>query len=175
MSYVNTVIDKVYVINLERDRTRLHTFDAEMKRHGISYTRFPAVLGTEIKYDDGLTKACNQICTAGMKGCALSHRAIWEDMLKNRYENVLIFEDDASLIDNFEQVFRDGWSQLPNDYDIYYLGCHATCENSDPSSKVFNKVFNTAPPNKLTAILNPYKEVSGHTPIFCPKNARKSW
>jgi len=172
MSYVNTVIDKVYVINLERDRTRLHTFDAEMKRHGISYTRFPAVLGTEIKYDDGLTKACNQICTAGMKGCALSHRAIWEDMLKNRYENVLIFEDDASLIDNFEQVFRDGWSQLPNDYDIYYLGCHATCENSDPSSKVFNKVFNTAPEQIDSHLKSVQGSLGTHAYILSEKCAK---
>ena len=127
MSYINTVVDKVYVINLETDKDRLETFDKEMKRHNISYTRFPAIIGAKIDYHENLSKFCNMFCTPGMKGCALSHHAIWEDMIKNRYKNVLIFEDDASLSDKFEEVFREGWNELPNDYDIFFLGCHARC------------------------------------------------
>jgi len=145
MSHVNTVIDRVYVINLDKDTERLHAFDKQMKKHRISYTRFPAMNGASLAYDEGLTKFCNDFCTPGMKGCALSHKAIWEDMIKNRYENVLIFEDDVTLVDNFETVFRDGWDQLPNDYDVYYLGCHGTCENTDISSKVLNNVLQTHP------------------------------
>ena len=56
MSYVNTVIDRVYVINLDKDTERLHAFDKQMKKHRISYMRFPAVNGASLGYDEGLTK-----------------------------------------------------------------------------------------------------------------------
>jgi len=145
MSFLNTAVDRVYVINMDKDKDRLKRFDEQMRRHKISYTRVPGIVGASVGYHEALSGFCNQFCTAGMKGCALSHRLIWEDMLKNRYENVAIFEDDAVLDENFNAKLRQGWEQLPNDYDIYYLGCDAMCESADVSSKVFNTVLNTHP------------------------------
>jgi glycosyl transferase, family 25 len=145
MSFLNTAVDKVYVINMDKDTERLKRFDEQMKRLKISYTRVPGIIGADVGVHDNLSGFCNRFCTAGMKGCALSHRAIWEDMLKNRYENVAIFEDDAVIDPDFNRKFREGWQQLPNDYDIYYLGCDAMCENSDTTSKIFNTVLNTHP------------------------------
>lgn len=145
MSYLNTAVDKVYVINMDKDTARLERFDEQMRRHKISYTRVPGIVGADVGFHENLSNFCNQFCTAGMKGCALSHRLIWDDMLKNRYKNVAIFEDDAILDADFNMKFRQGWEQLPNDYDIYYLGCDAMCENSDVSSKVFNTVLDSHP------------------------------
>jgi len=172
MSYVNTVIDRVYVINLDKDKERLQAFDAQMKKHKISYMRFPAINGTELGYEEGLTKTCNDFCTPGMKGCAMSHRAIWEDMLKNRYENVLIFEDDVTLSENFETVFRDGWDQLPTDYDIYFLGCHGTCENSDPSSQILNRVLQTEPEDYDKNIKSVHGSLGTHAYVLSKKCAQ---
>jgi GR25 family glycosyltransferase involved in LPS biosynthesis len=145
MSYLNTAVDKVYVINMDKDTDRLKRFDEQMKRLQISYKRVPGIVGGDVGTHENLSKFCNQFCTAGMKGCALSHRAIWEDMLKNRYENVAIFEDDAVLDPDFNRKFREGWQQLPNDYDVYYLGCDAMCEKSDISSKIYNTILDTHP------------------------------
>jgi len=172
MSYVNTVIDRVYVINLEKDKERLEHFDNQMKKHRISYKRFPAIVGATLGYEEGLTKFCNDFCTNGVKGCALSHRAIWEDMIKNRYENVLIFEDDVTLSNDFEKVFRDGWNQLPNDYDIYYLGCHGTCENKDITSQVFNRVLNTTPEKYDDNLQSVKGSLGGHAYIISEKCAK---
>ena len=145
MSFLNTAVDRVYVINMDKDTERMKRFHEQMHKHGIAYTRVPGVVGASVEYHEGLSGFCNQFCTAGMKGCALSHRMIWEDMLKNRYENVAVFEDDAVLHEDFNAKLRQGWEQLPNDYDIYYIGCDTFCENTDPSSKVFNKIFQTDP------------------------------
>ena len=95
MSFLNTVVDRVYVINMDTHKDRLAKFDAQMRKYNIAYTRVPGIVGAEVTYDEGLSPFCNKFCTAGMKGCALSHRSIWEDMVKNRYDNVAIFEDDA--------------------------------------------------------------------------------
>jgi len=172
MSYVNTVIDRVYVINLDKDTERLHAFDKQMKKHRISYMRFPAVNGASLGYDEGLTKFCNDFCTPGMKGCALSHKSIWEDMLKNRYENVLVFEDDVTLLDEFETVFRDGWDQLPKDYDLYYLGCHGTCDNSHVTSKILNRVMQTEPEGYDKNINTVYGSLGTHGYIISNKCAK---
>jgi len=145
MSFLNTAVDRVYVINMDKDTDRMKRFHEQMHRHGIAYTRVPGVVGASVGYHEALSGFCNGFCTPGMKGCALSHRMIWEDMLKNRYENVAVFEDDAILDEDFNAKLRQGWEQLPNDYDIYYMGCDAMCENADASSKVFNTILNTHP------------------------------
>lgn len=145
MSFLNTAVDEVYVINMDKDKDRLARFDEQMRQHNISYTRVPGVVGVDLGYHDALSGFCNQFCTAGMKGCALSHRAIWEDMLKNRYENVAIFEDDVILDTDFNAKFRQGWEQLPTDYDIYYLGCEIQCDMKNLTSKVLNKIYQTEP------------------------------
>jgi len=145
MSFLNTAVDRVYVINMDKDTERLKRFDEQMKRLQISYTRIPGIVGADVGTHENLSGFCNQFCTPSMKGCALSHRAAWEDMLKNRYENIAIFEDDAILDPDFNRKFREGWQQLPNDYDIYYIGCDAMCEVSDFASKVLNTVLQSHP------------------------------
>ena len=172
MSYINTVIDKVYVINLDNDTDRLEKFDKQMKSNNISYTRFPAILGAKVGYSEYLTEFCNMFCTPGVKGCALSHVGIWEDMLQNRYENVLVFEDDAYLSENFEKIFREGWDQLPNDYDLFYLGCHARCENSDLSSRVLNVLDDSVPEKMTTHIKKVRGSIGTHGYIISSKCAK---
>lgn len=57
----------------------------------------------------------------GEIGCVLSHMKIWEDAYENKYDNIIIFEDD---------IINDGnpfdWGVLQNikqlNYDLFYLG-----------------------------------------------------
>ena len=56
MSFINRVCDKVFVVNLEKDKERLQTFDTQMKKHNISYERFDAVLGSKVLRDERLTE-----------------------------------------------------------------------------------------------------------------------
>jgi glycosyl transferase family 25 len=142
---INNIIDKVYVINLDKDTDRLARFDAQMKEQRIEYTRISAVQGSKVGNSSKLTDWCNKFCTDGMKGCALSHLQIWNDMLKHSYKNVLIFEDDAILEPNFNQVFKEAWDELPHDFDIFYLGCTVMCDNSYKISKTINAIRDTPP------------------------------
>jgi GR25 family glycosyltransferase involved in LPS biosynthesis len=125
MSFINRVCDKVYVINLEKEKERLESFDKQMKKNKINYERFNAVQGSNVLKDDRLTDYCNTFCTNGMKGCALSHRTIWDTMIKNGYRNVMICEDDAMIPESFDTKFQIVYYQIPKDYDILYLGLHS--------------------------------------------------
>lgn len=144
MAFINRVCDKVFVINLEKDKDRLHTFDEQMKRNNIQYERFDAVLGSKVLRDQRLSEYCNTFCTDAMKGCALSHRSIWEIMIERGYENVIIFEDDIILPDTFDKEFNNVWNFLPKDYDIVYLGYTFGINNDDNlANKIYSKITDT--------------------------------
>jgi len=141
MAFVNKVCDKVFVINLEKDKTRLHDFNSYMKKNNIKYDKYNAVLGSKVIKDNNLSDFCNNYCTDGAKGCALSHRNIWQLMVDNNYKNVLIFEDDAVVDENFDRDFQFVWNALPKDYDIIYFGCILGCQDNSVSNAIFKKIF----------------------------------
>jgi glycosyl transferase family 25 len=135
----------VYVINLDKDTERLEKIDAQLRRYGIAYERFPAILGVTVGSHPAFSSFCNTFCTDSMKGCALSHTRIWKEMIEKDYKAVLILEDDAILADDFDARFRATWSQVPSDYDILYLGCGFKCENDSFVPAVVNKVLGHTP------------------------------
>ena len=122
MTFINRVCDKVYVINMDKDKERLKDFDSYMVSNNIKYERFPAVVGGKVKNDERLSDYCNSFCSDGAKGCALSHRTIWDIMIENNYKNILIFEDDAVVDEKFDSTFQNIWTHLPKDYDVVYFG-----------------------------------------------------
>jgi GR25 family glycosyltransferase involved in LPS biosynthesis len=141
MSIVNRVVDKVYVINMDSQTERLKTIDSTLRHHGIEYERFSAVRGAAITTHEWLTPACNQFCADAMKGCALSHRSIWEQIVKKHYSSVLILEDDINLDAVMFETFRNAWNSLPKDFDIVWLGCHTVVEDNTPFAKALTGVL----------------------------------
>ena len=74
------------------------------------------------KYSDYLSDN-NKEYIIGATGCKLSHLGIIKDALKNNYENVLIFEDDITFIDNFIVYLNDFINKVSNmNWDMLYLG-----------------------------------------------------
>jgi GR25 family glycosyltransferase involved in LPS biosynthesis len=58
----------------------------------------------------------------GEFGCAMSHRAVWADVVKHNYKKVIILEDDVALEDDFLQNFSQVMKNLPDDFDVFFLG-----------------------------------------------------
>jgi GR25 family glycosyltransferase involved in LPS biosynthesis len=61
-------------------------------------------------------------------GCAISHITVWEDALKNNYENILVLEEDFQVLDRF---LVDDFKSLPSDWDLFYLGKNTLPEFED--------------------------------------------
>ena len=141
MAFINRVCDKVFVINQEKDKKRLDAFDEYMMLNEIKYERFKGVDGKKVVRDSRLTDYCNTFCTDGMKGCALSHRSIWDIMIENGYKNIFIFEDDAVLNDTFDRDFQHVWNFLPKDYDIVYFGCLFGCTDTSLVNNMYKKIY----------------------------------
>lgn len=163
MSFINRICDKVYVINLEKEKERLTAFDTQMSKNRIKYERFNAVLGAKVLKDERLSDYCNTFCTDGMKGCALSHRSIWEEVVKKGYQNVLICEDDAMISDSFDRDFQNCYYHIPKDYDVLYLGCLFGCKDDSILNKLVTKVNGYEPQDVNEKVV----EVKGTVGLHC--------
>jgi len=61
----------------------------------------------------------NEKITKEELGCTLSHMLCLREIIKNNYENAIIFEDDIIFHKNFKELFIDIFK---NDYDFLLLG-----------------------------------------------------
>ena len=145
MSFLNRIVDKVYVINLKKDTKKMDTVKKELDEQHIVYERFDAVLGKEVKNDPRIDKTCNEYCADGIKGCALSHLTIWENALKHNYESIAIFEDDVIFNKNSNTTLQLNYKDVPTDFDILYLGSAFDCGDTSTYNKIneyVNKIHN---------------------------------
>jgi GR25 family glycosyltransferase involved in LPS biosynthesis len=120
----NNNIDKIYVINLKKNQDRLEKFMENAKKANVDVERFDAVYGKELSKDHpDILKyfVKDHGLNPGQIGCALSHVKIWEDAIKNNYNNILVFEDDAIIPEDFWDRFNEAYNELPKDWDFSYL------------------------------------------------------
>lgn len=164
---INRAYDKVYVINMEKSKTRMEKIDKLLRHENIVYSRFNAIDGSKLTYDEISkisTPLCSKLCSKSIIGCALSHISIWKETNKYKYNSVLILEDDISFSPNYKENLRKSIEQLPNDWDILFLGCGGLCsktETNDLSTIIYRMIQHN--------INN--KKISNDLPnIFIPKS-----
>lgn len=58
----------------------------------------------------------------GAWGCYRSHMRILEDALMDGHESVLVFEDDVTFADDFDERYERFMSAVPDDWEQIYLG-----------------------------------------------------
>jgi GR25 family glycosyltransferase involved in LPS biosynthesis len=115
-----------YVINMDSATDRLAKMDAQMRRQGIPYTRFPAIDGRAMSaaQKQAVTDPGVGIIqpTPSMIGCGASHRAVWHDMLAKGHGLALVLEDDAVLCSNFMHRVKEALAAVPHAFDVLVLG-----------------------------------------------------
>ena len=123
----NNLINHIYVINLDKSKDRMKNIKNTEKESNINIERFPALYGKNLNYDflrkhDYLSNK-KIIKFNGSLGCYMSHCLLWEKIYKeNKYENVLILEDDCIIDKNFNQQMEDLLEYIPKDFDYIMLG-----------------------------------------------------
>lgn len=61
------------------------------------------------------------LLNCGQLGCAMSHRAVWADVVKHKYKRAIILEDDVTLEPDFDRKLSMTMKNLPKDYDVFFL------------------------------------------------------
>jgi len=115
---LNSYAEKIYVINLEQNVIRRNYITTIMKKYGIS---FKLVIVKKIQKTD-YDYYCNYNTNISISelGCGLSHMYCLNDILKNKYNNAIIFEDDIIFHKHFEAKFFNVIQS--HAYDFLLLG-----------------------------------------------------
>ena len=98
---------KTLIINLKRRRDRRTKMETQMKNQKfMDYEFMDAVDGNELTLTEhirDLFKGNDFQYRKGVIGCAMSHMALWNRLIRDTSSEVfVIMEDDAELVDNFE-------------------------------------------------------------------------
>lgn len=118
----------VFVINLPKDKERRAYVEKQLKLDGFTYEIIDAFYGDDERvvavYDEALArKEQGKPLTRGEKGCAYSHRTLYERIVKENIPCALILEDDVILPPLFKNLIeKEGhaknkkWEWLALDY-----------------------------------------------------------
>ena len=132
--------EKIYIINLDERTDRWEKCLDIFKEYELnSYERVSGVKILEEQFPYLDQKSRSQL------GCALSFYIILNNAFNNQFENILIFEDDFHFVNNKEKTFdilKTSIENLPNDWDIFYLGANIMYDfSNNPISFFKDKLF----------------------------------
>lgn len=95
----------VHVINLDHRTDRLRQISAQLDALGVQWSRFSAVDGAKMS-DDKLSRIAQKSGVFGtisksIAACFLSHQNLWQQMVEEGHEAIIILEDDILLAPQF--------------------------------------------------------------------------
>lgn len=124
-----------FVINLPFKKDRLEAFNSAVPKCFGEITVWPAVHGDSIKHPDWWSSG------NGAWGCYRSHLQILEYCYQNKIESYIVFEDDAIFQPDAEELTQRFISELPEDWEMIYLGGQLLHESRNPPRKVSDFVY----------------------------------
>ncbi len=116
MHILNKHFDKIFVITLEGS-PRMKKMTERL--NGIDYEFFYGVDGRTLDKTPYIEMGSKQ--TRGQLGCTLSHYKIYEKMVSENIDKVLILEDDCLFNENLNNL-DTYMEQLPEDWGLFYVG-----------------------------------------------------
>lgn len=126
-------IDKIYYINLDRRPDRNEHFLKQCSIHKIPYNkvqRFEALDGKTYEFTNkeiDLFKNVDYRTESYSKkimGNQLSHFYILQEMVKNNYNYIMIFQDDVIFKNNFNNYINKLINDLPDNTEIVNIAFH---------------------------------------------------
>lgn len=117
-------ISEAYVINLARRADRMERLCPALRDRA---ERWEAVDGRSLELTPALQRLLKPndfFWKKAVTGCAMSHLGLWCKLAQERIDidNYLIMEDDVKLRPDWENVWKSAVDDIPDDYDIIYLG-----------------------------------------------------
>jgi GR25 family glycosyltransferase involved in LPS biosynthesis len=151
---IKNKISKVFLINLKKRPERLSFFSSNYNLN-IPFEIFNAIDGSTLNLSKLIKE--NIIGEIGIKsinnkkrkfhyeltnlnaiGCFLSHYYLWKQIINNKEDNFIIFEDDTIFNKITLKEINYRLSIIPNDWDIYILSNPNICYSK---IKIKNNLF----------------------------------
>jgi GR25 family glycosyltransferase involved in LPS biosynthesis len=126
-------INKFYFINLDKRPNRRDHFLEQCKRENVPeglIERFPALDGETYQFTDKelslFTKSdfLSRPFAKKIIGNQLSHYYIMREAVKNKYDYIVVFQDDALLRNEFLSHLENVLDNLPKNAEMVNIGFH---------------------------------------------------
>lgn len=130
--YLGQYFDKIFVVSVPRFTDRHEKIKQTLE--GLCFDFFWGadklaldydIIKTNGTYDEEQAKKLQRQGKAlnlGEIACSLSHRMIYEEMIKNNWKRVLILEDDVLPLHDKIQQLQTALNELPTNWELVYLG-----------------------------------------------------
>jgi len=142
-TFINKVVDKIFVINLKNNILRKKYIHVLMKKYKINFTLVIVEKLTNKVYQELNNR--NDKLTLEESGCLISHLWCLNKIIKNKYKNAIIFEDDIVFHKQFHKLFQEIYNEK---YDFLVLGA---CDFSFSKINRNNVMNNLYVPHKTAA------------------------
>jgi GR25 family glycosyltransferase involved in LPS biosynthesis len=141
-TFINTRIKKIFVINLADNLIRRNYILVLMKKYNINFS-----LVVVNRINDKLHSfISNKKITKEELGCTLSHLWCLREIIKKKYQNAIIFEDDIIFHKNFKAMFVEIFK---NEYDFLLLGACDFSFQSMNKHLLLNEIFSKSSEIKI--------------------------
>jgi len=133
-SALQSFFDHIYVITVEAAVERQARIKEELL--GLDFTFFIGAYKKDFTIDELIEAGTydeekaiqlhrfNKPMNTSQIGQAWTHRLVYEDMLENNYNRVLILEDDVIINKEGLARMEEMISQLPSNWELWYLDYH---------------------------------------------------
>lgn len=129
MKTLNNYFKEIHCINLKRRTDRWEECQEEFKKHNLKVNQYEAFDGNDLPKIAGLNP--------GQVGAIYSHRGIVEYAKKNKFDDILILEDDVEFDENINEKFSNIFSEIPEDWDMLLFGGNHVANNPWSNGKLF--------------------------------------
>jgi len=120
--------DKIYVINLKKRKDRMQNAVNQLNKYSIPFERIEAIENEN-----------------GAEGLRLTMEKLFKACIKEKYQNIIVFEDDLDIIEpKINDIMQQVVADIPDSYDIIYLGCNLCTPPTGYHNKVLLKGIRNA-------------------------------
>jgi len=116
MNAINNYFQHIFVINLDRRRDRWFDVSQELDIHNIKAEKISAVDGKKLEP----IKKCSLL--PGEIGASMSHSSVLKKMISEKWERILVLEDDIQFSVNVKEFWNQNQQYIPEQWDMLYLG-----------------------------------------------------
>lgn len=117
----NKYFEKVLVLTTNHEFSKERRERIKSRLNGIDYSFFYGVSYEDLDIQSYYDNGC-QLAYPGQIGCSESFNMIYQHIVDNNIESCLILEDDACINDENLKVMDKVFDQLPEDWQLFYLG-----------------------------------------------------
>jgi len=122
-------IPKIIVVSMPLSTDRREHMERVLSRLEVEYEYLDAVDGRSVSkheleacYESSAAKECiGRDLTAGELGCALSHKKIYQRMLKENIAEVVVLEDDVAICEDFVKILQHR-TKFPKNWELVLFG-----------------------------------------------------